>query len=103
MIKVSVLYPNNAGSRFDMSYYCSKHIPMVQRLLGAALKSVAVEQGIGGGTPGSSAPYLAIGHLQFASVEAFQTSFAPHAQAIMSDIRNYTNAQPIIQISEVKL
>jgi uncharacterized protein (TIGR02118 family) len=103
MIKVSVMYPNNTGSRFDMGYYCSKHIPMVQRLLGPALKRAAVEQGIGGGTPGSAAPYLAMGHLQFDSVEAFQTSFTPHAQAIMSDIPNYTNIQPVIQISEVKL
>jgi hypothetical protein len=30
MIKVSVLYPNNEGSKFDMSYYCNTHIPMVQ-------------------------------------------------------------------------
>jgi hypothetical protein len=32
MVKVSVFYPNRPGSYFDMSYYCSKHIPMVQRL-----------------------------------------------------------------------
>lgn len=25
MIKVSVLYPNNEGSKFDMSYYCNSH------------------------------------------------------------------------------
>jgi uncharacterized protein (TIGR02118 family) len=103
MIKVSVLYPNREGSRFDISYYCNKHMPMVKRLLGPVLKSVAVEQGIGSQAPGSPAPYLAIGHLQFDSVEAFQTSFGPHAQEIMSDIPNYTNTQPVVQISEVKL
>ena len=27
----------------------------------------------------------------------------PHAQAILADIPNYTNSQPTIQISEVKL
>jgi hypothetical protein len=48
MVKVSVFYPNRPGSHFDMSYYCSKHIPMVQRLLGSTLKSVAVEEGIAG-------------------------------------------------------
>jgi uncharacterized protein (TIGR02118 family) len=71
--------------------------------LGTALKGVAVEQGIAGGMPGSPAPYLAIGQLQFDSVEAFQTGFQPHAQKIMADIPNYTNVQPVIQISEVKM
>jgi uncharacterized protein (TIGR02118 family) len=97
------MYPNSAGGRFDMAYYCKTHIPLAQRLLGAALKGVTVEQGIGGGTPESSAPYLAIGHLQFDSVEVFQAAFVPHGQALMNDIPNYTNVQPIIQISEVKL
>ncbi|HTT33525.1 MAG TPA: EthD family reductase [Methylomirabilota bacterium] len=103
MIKVSVLYPNGEGSRFDMSYYCSKHIPMVKRLLGAALKGVEVEQGVAGATPGAPPTYLAMGHLLFDSVEAFQSSFGPNAPAIVGDVPNYTNTQPTIQISEVKL
>jgi len=64
---------------------------------------VAVEQGLAGATPGSPAPFMAMGHLYFDSVEAFQTAFAPHADAIMGDIPNYTNAEPVIQVSEVKL
>ena len=103
MIRVTVVYPHTKGSRFDISYYCKTHIRLVQKLTGSALKGVAVEHGIAGGTPGSPAPYLAIGQVQFDSVEAFQASFGPHAQEIMADIPNYTNTQPIIQISEVKL
>ncbi|MBW1790011.1 MAG: EthD family reductase, partial [Deltaproteobacteria bacterium] len=37
------------------------------------------------------------------SVEAFQGAFGPHAEAIMTDIPNYTDVQPTIQISEVKM
>ena len=103
MIKVSVLYPNAAGSHFDMAYYLSKHIPMVQQKLGRALKGASVEHGLGGMQPGSPPAYTAMGHLLFDSVEAFQQSFAPHAQAIVGDIPNYTNTQPTIQVSEVKL
>lgn len=103
MIKVTVVYPNSAQAKFDITYYCKRHIPLVQRLLGAALKGVAVEHGIAGGTPNSPAPYLAIGQLQFDSVESFQAAFGPHAQEIMGDVPNYTNVQPVIQISEVKL
>src|ERR1700756_4638843 len=53
MIKINVLYPNGEGRVFDMSYYLAKHIPMVRRLSGAALKKVDVEEGIAGLAVGS--------------------------------------------------
>jgi len=87
---------------FDMSYYLSRHVPMVREKLGAALKGVAVDQGIGGAAPGTPPTYVAMGHLFFDSVDAFQLAFAQHGPAIVSDVPNYTNAQPMIQISEVK-
>jgi uncharacterized protein (TIGR02118 family) len=103
MVKVSVLYPGGAGNTFNMDYYLTHHIPMVRTKLGAACKSAAVEQGLGGATPGAPAAYSAMGHLYFDSVEAFQAAFAAHAAEIMADIPNYTNVQPTIQVSEVKL
>ena len=33
MIKVTVMYPNEEGKKFDMDYYVNKHIPMVAGLL----------------------------------------------------------------------
>ena len=103
MIKVSVFYPNNEGSKFDIDYYCNRHIPMVREKLGAACKGAAVEQGMSGANPGSRPGFVAMGHLYFDSAEAFQTAFGPHAQAIMADIPNYTDIEPTIQISEVKI
>jgi uncharacterized protein (TIGR02118 family) len=103
MIKVSILYPNQSDTKFDMSYYIDHHITLVRRLLGSALKGVLVEQGISGEKPGSPAPYIATGHLLFESLEAYQTSFAPHAREIIEDIPKYTNSQPLVQIGEVEL
>jgi uncharacterized protein (TIGR02118 family) len=103
MIIVSVLYPKTDSSHFDIDYYCNRHMPMVKERLGAALKRMAVEQGIAGGTPGSKPPYAAIGHLYFDSVETFQAAFGPHAKEIMGDIPNYTDVQPAVQIGEVKI
>jgi uncharacterized protein (TIGR02118 family) len=103
VIKVSILYPHSEGSKFDMDYYVSKHIPMVVDLTGEACKGSAVEQGLSGGTPDEPPAYAAMGHLLFESVEAFQQAFGPHADQIMADIPNYTDIQPKIQISEVKL
>ena len=69
MIKLSVLYPNEEGKKFDMDYYLSKHLPMIADKLGSALKNTSAEQGLAGAEPGSPATYIAMGHLFFDSVE----------------------------------
>jgi uncharacterized protein (TIGR02118 family) len=102
MIKVSVLYPNTSGARFDMNYYLTRHMPMVQEKCGPACRAIAVEGGLAGGEPGSQPPFLAAGHLTFESVSAFEKSFGPHAPEILADIPNYTNTKPVIQIAEIK-
>jgi uncharacterized protein (TIGR02118 family) len=103
MIKVSVFYPNRDGSKFDMDYYVGKHIPMARKKIGPALKAVAVEQGIAGAQPGTPPPYMAVGHLTFDSVDAFLAAFGPVGAEIQADVPNYTNVEPVIQFSEVKL
>ena len=102
-IKVSVVYPNSEGKKFDMDYYCNKHVPMVGALLGKALKGATVEKGIGGGAPGSSAPYTGMGNMYFNSVEEFENAFGPNADKIMGDLPNFTDIEPIIQVSEVMI
>jgi len=103
MIKVSVFYPNTPGARFDFDYYTNSHLPMVRDKLGAACQGVAADKGIAGGTPGAAAPYVAIAHLYFESVEAFNTAFGAAANEILGDIPNYTDLTPDLQISEVLL
>ena len=103
MIKVSVLYPNTDSANFDMDYYCNSHMPMVKEKLGASCKSIAVEGGLGGGAPDSPPPYVAMGHLYFDTVDDFQSAFGPHAEAIMGDIPNYTNVDPVLQVSQVRI
>jgi uncharacterized protein (TIGR02118 family) len=103
MIKVGVFYPNGQDAKFDMDYYLKKHIPMAKQKIGAALKAVAVEQGVAGAQPGTPPTYLAIGHLTFDSLDAFTAAFLPHAAEIQGDIANYTNVQPVIQFSEIKM
>jgi len=103
MVKVSVLYPNGEGKSFDMDYYCNKHVPMVAGLLGDSVKAATVEMGLAGGTPGSFAPYAGMGNLYFNSVEDFEDSFGPNAEKIMGDLPNFTNIEPLIQVSEVMI
>ena len=103
MIKVSVLYPNQEGKTFNMDYYLKHHMPLVKNRLGAACKGMAVEQALAGAAQGTPPAYIAMGHLLFDSVDAFQSAFAPHSPEILGDIPNYTAIEPLIQISEIKL
>ena len=101
MIKVSVMYPNNAGARFDHDYYREKHMPLVKARMGDACKYYTIDKGLGGGAPGAPATYVGMCHIFADSVEAFQGAFGPHAKEIMGDIKNYTDIAPVMQISEV--
>jgi len=101
MIKVTILYPNSDGKTFDMNYYSNNHMPMIADLLGDSLKLFEIDNGLAGRTPDDQIPFVAIGYLYFDNLSEFQNSFAPHAEKIRGDVQNYTNIQPIVQISEV--
>ena len=101
MIKVSVMYPNAPGARFDHAYYRDKHMPMLKARMGDACRWYSIDKGLAGGAPGQSASYVAMCHLFCDSVEAFQAAFGPHVREIMGDIPNYTDQKPLVQISEV--
>ena len=101
MIRVAILYPGGEGKTFDMDYYSKKHIPMVQSLLGDAMKGAGIDKGIGSNVPGAPATYLAIGYLYFETLAAYQDGMKTNIQKIRADIPNYTNTTPVVQISEV--
>ena len=42
-----------------------------------------------------------MGHLFCDSVEVFEAGFGPHAEDIMGDIPNYTDIEPVIQLSGI--
>ena len=101
MIKVSIFYPNKSGSRFDGAYYLSVHIPLAIKLLGPAIKAVSVELGVSGGAPDQAPPYAAICGFTCETVQAFTEAFLPHQAELQSDIPNYTDIAPVIQVSQL--
>ncbi|WP_090101627.1 EthD family reductase [Chitinophaga sp. CF118] len=101
MIKLIAYYKNLEGKKFNLDYYLNSHLPMIKRLTGDALKQVAVDKGFSGGEPGSKPFYLIVAHLYFDNIDAFQSSLVPHFAEIMSDVPNYTDIEPVFQISEV--
>jgi uncharacterized protein (TIGR02118 family) len=102
MVRVSVLYPNEAGKRFDHAYYAGKHLPMVmEKLKGFGMLRYEVDKGLGGGAPGAPAPFVAACHLYFNTAADFAKGMGVSAGDILADIPNYTDIQPQIQISEI--
>ena len=65
MIQVAVQYPRTEGTKFDMDYYCSKHMPMVQERCGDALKNMIVVEGMSGGMSGQPSANVAFPYIGF--------------------------------------
>jgi uncharacterized protein (TIGR02118 family) len=102
MIRVTVLYPNESGKKFDHDYYKNKHMTLVaERLKSFGLIRYEVDKGVAGGAPGAPAPFVGACHLYFNALGDFQKGIGAHSKEIMGDIPNYTNIQPQIQISEI--
>lgn len=69
--------------------------------MGDACRHYTEDRGLAGGAPDAPATYVAMCHIVCDTVAAFQSGFAPHANEIMADIKNYTDLAPVIQISEM--
>jgi len=102
LFKVAILYPNGEAKTFDMDYYQSKHMPMVAGFLGDNLKFYEIDEGIAGRTSNDKVPYLAVGYFYVKDVSEYNKAIGQNREAVIGDIKNYTNIRPIIQISEIK-
>ncbi|MFY0673851.1 MAG: EthD family reductase [Bacteroidia bacterium] len=100
-VKVQVMYPQTDNSTFDIEYYTQKHLPMVGGLFGDLVKGLSIDKGISGPMPDSPKTYMVTANMLFDSAAEFSNAFAKHAPAILEDMPNYTNVEPVIQISEV--
>lgn len=101
MIKVAILYPNGEDKTFDMEYYSTKHMPLAASLFGESLVTMSIDKGLASTTPDAPVPYLAIGYFYFENMETMKSSMGAHSEKLRADVPNYTNIQPILQVSEV--
>jgi len=101
MFRVSVMYPNQQGVKFDIDYYRTKHMELVKtHLKPFGLIKTEVDKGISGGGQ-QPAPYICVGHLYFETKDGYDRGVAEKAPVIRGDIPNFTNATPVRQISEI--
>ncbi len=102
MYKVTILYPNGEGKTFDMDYYEQKHMPMVANFIGDNLKFYEIDKVISGRTPNDQPPHLAVGYFYVSNIAEYNQAIGANLDAIVNDFKNYTNIQPMVQISEIQ-
>lgn len=101
MIKITLLYPNSPGGRFDHDYYETVHMPLSIALLGGAMRSVTVERGVSAGAPWPEPAFRAVCSFVCESLETYERSFTPHMDRLQQDMANYTDIAAIVQVSEL--
>jgi len=94
MVRVSVLYPK--GEKFDFEYYATKHMQLVHKLLDPfGLVKTEIDRGVG------TAPFIAVGHLIFNTLEEMQKGLEAHDPKLAADLANFSDIQPQFQVSEI--
>jgi uncharacterized protein (TIGR02118 family) len=95
------MYPFKPDMRFDHGYYRDKHMPLLAQRLGKACLYYTIDKGVAGGAPGAPPAFAAACSVYAESVDSLQAAMGPHVQEILADIPNYTDAQPVIWVSDV--
>lgn len=102
MFRTLALFPKTAASHFDMDYFLTKHIPMVEELLeDHGLVRIEVEEGVSVAPPGPTVSYTVLASLNFSTLKALEGAMATHGAQLSADFANFTNVQPQLQVNEV--
>lgn len=101
MIRVSALYPNEPGKRFDFDYYVDRHMELVrERLQDFGLVGIEVDRCLASGD-GSSPAFVCVGHVLMRDLDEFLEGMDAHSADIFADVPNYTDIEPQMIISEI--
>jgi uncharacterized protein (TIGR02118 family) len=103
MYCMTVEYPRQEGSRFDLDYYREQHLPLCEQLLAGRGFLGSVLRIGAGGAPGKSDQQWASVDLLFESAEQLGAALAAVGQDIGADVPNYTDVQPRMTFAEASV
>ncbi|KAG8166355.1 hypothetical protein KVR01_002044 [Diaporthe batatas] len=90
---VSVVYPNEPDTKFDLDYYKSEHISLVN----AKWTKYGLQQYWVADLRSSGGPYAIQTTMLWDSLESFQKAAgAEESAAVFADVPNFTNSKPAI-------
>ncbi|KAH6679905.1 ethyl tert-butyl ether degradation EthD [Plectosphaerella plurivora] len=101
-VSITVVFPNEADAEYDIDYYITKHMPLIQSRWGKyGVKSWSVTK-FGNGVDGSAPLYAFGSTVNWDNHEQIKTAFAgPEVGEIMGDVPNFSNKQPVFLVGEV--
>lgn len=96
-VKVTVLYENKPGSKFDMDYYLNTHMPLVSKSWQQyGLKGWEVQE-FRPSPDGQVPPYQVQATLIWDNQEDLKKGLeSPETPTVLGDVPNFTDLQPIL-------
>lgn len=99
---VTVLYPNEPDAKYDIEYYKTHHMSLMEKNIGKyGLVSWSVTT-FTPGPDGSAPPYVFGSTVIWSSAAAMKAAFADEsAQQVMQDVANFSNKHPTFLFGDV--
>lgn len=98
---ITVLYENVDDATFDLDYYMTRHMPLVdEKFARFGIKGWRVVKAVG--TPTGEKPlYSIIATLEFDAAQQFKDAVAAEGGPVFGDVPNFSNKGPVVVISDV--
>lgn len=98
---ITVLYENVDDATFDLDYYLTKHLPLVdEKFKPFGIKGWRVLKAVG--TPfGGKPAYSVICTLDFDTADQFRSAVAAEGGPVFGDVPNFSNKDPVVVIGDL--
>ena len=98
---ITVMYENVDDATFDLDYYMTEHMPLVDRKFKPfGIKGWRVLKAVG--TPTGEKPlYSIIANLEFDTAEQFKAAVAAEGCLVFGDVPNFSNKAPVVVIGDL--
>lgn len=102
VFSVTVSYPNDPDTKFDVNYYVSKHIPLVEKYFkSAGLQKYSVVQYDAQGKSKDEVPYVLQAILEWPDQASVEKAFnGEEGKPVLEDVPNFTNKQAIVYFGQ---
>lgn len=98
---ITVLYENVDDETFNLDYYMTKHMPLVdEKFKPFGFKGWRVLKAVG--TPSGDKPtYTIIASLDFDNVDQFNAAVAAESGPVFGDVPNFSKKSPVVMVGEL--
>ncbi|KAH6866239.1 hypothetical protein B0T10DRAFT_468057 [Thelonectria olida] len=99
---VTVVFPNESDAKYDIDYYVTKHMPLIQERWGKYGVTSWSATKFTDGLDGSPSLYAFGSVVNWDNADQVKTAFAgPEVAEIMGDVPHFSNKQAIFLLGEV--